>query len=287
MRVRKYKGFTPRVPNASSLYSLGWVRLERYVQIKKLLFIRSILAMGDDEIVKIVFIEKARRYFLEGPAEVIGGEWSIVRDLLNITSLFNLEDEVRNMIERDHMYEKNTWKKLVWDRAWSLEDTFWRIEVNLKKELKILSNVNPSPRYSTWWALSDNDHSCIYFCETMVRLNCHASLLKDDDIRLKGQARVAKLCSHCDLGSKENAKHLVLQCPRLQGERTEMFASIELVVEHFNNVVNRENEDIFNILLGRSLTTIPDESMKNVWKISGYFIHKMYKLIVQRNEGIG
>ena len=43
------------------------------------------------------------------------------------------------MIERDRMYEKNTWKKLVWDRAWSLEDTFWRLEVNLKKELGILS----------------------------------------------------------------------------------------------------------------------------------------------------
>ena len=127
----------------------------------------------------------------------------------------------------------------------------------------------------------------MYFCETMARLNCQASLLKDDDIRLKGQSRVAKLCSHCDLGSIEDAKHLVLHCPRLQGEQTEMFVSIELVVEHFNNVVNRENEDMFNILLGKSLTTIPDETMKNVWKISGYYIHRMYKLTVQRNEGIG
>ena len=66
-----------------------------------------------------------------------------------------------------------------------------------------------------------------------------------------------------------------------------MFASIELVVEHFNNVVNEENENIFNILLGKSLTTIPDETMKNVWKMSGYYIHKMYNLTVQRNEGIG
>ena len=64
--------------------------------------------MGDAEIVKIVFIERARRYFLEGPAKDVAGEWSIVQDLLNTASLFNLEDEVRNMIVRDHMYEKNT-----------------------------------------------------------------------------------------------------------------------------------------------------------------------------------
>ena len=48
--------------------------------------------MGDAEIVKIVFIESARRYFLERPAEDVAGEWSIVQDLLNITSIFNLED---------------------------------------------------------------------------------------------------------------------------------------------------------------------------------------------------
>ena len=33
---KRIQRFHPRVQNASSLYSLGWMRLERYIQIKKL-----------------------------------------------------------------------------------------------------------------------------------------------------------------------------------------------------------------------------------------------------------
>ena len=149
---KKIQRFYPRVPNASSLYSMGWMRLEWYVQIKKLLFIRSIMVMDNKEVARIIFVERARRYFLDRSEENVSSEWSIVRDLLTVAQLFDLENEVRNMVDRDNIYEKSVWKRLVWERAWSLEDTFWNIEVQLKRNLDILSEVNPSLRYSTRWS---------------------------------------------------------------------------------------------------------------------------------------
>ena len=40
------------------MYSLGWIRLERFVEFKHLLFIRSIMAMNDDALEKTIFNER-------------------------------------------------------------------------------------------------------------------------------------------------------------------------------------------------------------------------------------
>ena len=175
---KRIQRFHPRVPNTSSLYSSGWMRLERYIQIKKLMFVRSILIMKDEEVVKSIFAERAKSFFRNEDSDAMA-EWSVVHhDILSIANIFGFLAIIRNMVELGYYYEKSVWKKMVWEKAWSLEDTYWRIEINLKRNLDILSSVNASPRYLTWWAISDRDHSCMYFNETKARLVCHASLLK-------------------------------------------------------------------------------------------------------------
>ena len=47
----------------------------------------------------------------------------------------------------------------------------------------------------------------------MVKLICKGSNLKDDDIRLRGSTIFARMCSHCDLGIREDAVHVIMQCP--------------------------------------------------------------------------
>ena len=38
-----------RGPNTCAFYSLGWIRLERLIEVRKLLFTRSILNLGGEE----------------------------------------------------------------------------------------------------------------------------------------------------------------------------------------------------------------------------------------------
>ena len=45
------------VPNVCAFYTLGWMGLERLVEVKKLSFIRSILALDDDVGTKVAFLE--------------------------------------------------------------------------------------------------------------------------------------------------------------------------------------------------------------------------------------
>ena len=114
------------------MHSRGWIRLERFIQLKKLLSIRSIIAMGGEDVVKIMFMERFQAIKNSGGTDVDSFDDSIVFDLLGTASMFNLSEEVLDMVERGHIYDKVAWKKIVWAQAWSLEDTLWKIEYNLQ-----------------------------------------------------------------------------------------------------------------------------------------------------------
>ena len=94
---KKIQRFHPRIPNACCMHSRGWIRLERFIQIKKLLFIRSIIAMDGEDVVKIVFMERFRAIKNSGGTDVDSFDDSIVFDLLGTASPFNLSEEVLNM----------------------------------------------------------------------------------------------------------------------------------------------------------------------------------------------
>ena len=130
--------------------------------------------MEHDDVIRIVFIERYKTIKSQGHTDDLYAD-SIVADLIYRISMFNLSKEVDNMVERDQMYQKSVWKKMVWDRAWSLEEMVWRIEYRLQKSLDLVCSINPNPEYLTWWALSDKYPEYINICETMARLVCHAS----------------------------------------------------------------------------------------------------------------
>ena len=220
---KKIQRFHPRVPNACSRHSLGWISLGRLVQVRKLLFTRSILVMEHDDVIRIVFIERYKTIKSQGHTDDLYAD-SIVADLIYTISMFNLSEEVDNMVERDQMYQKSVWKKMVWDRAWSLEEMVWRIEYRLQKSLDLVCSINPNPEYLTWWAMSDKYPEYINICETMARLVCHASLLRMDDVRLKKLTMFARCCPLCELSAPDDVKHLVLQCPSSERKRGDMFS---------------------------------------------------------------
>ena len=182
---KRLQRFHPRSPNVCSFIGLGWMRLSRIVQVRKLLFIRSIMVLDDNNLSKKIFVERAAKVFENENEHPLSEEWSIVTDLLHTADIFNLTNEIKNMVLRGQFYPKSLWKTMVWERGWSLEDTFWRLEARLHKELDLILRVCPETWFLIWWNLSNKFPDMIMICETMAPILCHASLLKCDDIRLK------------------------------------------------------------------------------------------------------
>ena len=92
--------------------------------------------------------------------------------------------------------------------------------------LSLLSKLSEGPEYSIWWRLSDRNHMLMKDCEVMIKLILHASLLKDDDVRLKGSPIASRFCDLCDHAAMDDARHLIMQCPELPDQRTIMFREL-------------------------------------------------------------
>ena len=72
------------------------------------------------------------------------------------------------------------------------------------------------PFYLIWWILADMLPGISNNCEIMAKLVCNASLLKDQDYRLKGQSLNHKICNNCVLGLREDVNHIVMHCPHFK-----------------------------------------------------------------------
>ena len=209
--------------------------------------------MEEDAIQKIVLCERARFYFRR---EQIGNEnvyRSPVFDILNVCSLFGLTNEVRNMVERQHLYSKEVWRDMVWKRGWTLEDTYWKIEFQLHKNLDILKGVCKECRYLSWWKISDEHPELMRKCEILARIVCHATTLRGDDIRRKRQYGVDKMCNLYDMYEQEDAKHLVLNCPYYQIERNMMLHEISDIDDGSGHSLADANNNMLFSLLGGPL----------------------------------
>ena len=109
---KRTQRFHPKIPNICSFYGLGWMRLERIIQIRKIMFIRSIMVMDDEDLPKKIFCDRAKVYFLDPLSGSENACQSAVFDLLNVSSLFNMIDEVKNMVEGQHFYPKKVWRDM-------------------------------------------------------------------------------------------------------------------------------------------------------------------------------
>ena len=263
------------------------MRLERYIQVKKMLFIRAILALANDALSRVIFCERATDYFRNERGFGDVQQFSVVHDLLNIAYLFNMSEVVRNMVERDHMYSKDKWKNMVWTRAWDLEDVFWQVEFRTRGNLDLISRVSNNCKYLTWWYPSDKYPQTMSLCEVMAKFVCHASLLKADDVRFKNLNRSSRFCSHCDLSEEDNIGHLVLHCPHFQSQRNAMFEEIQAIRGNDESIFQNGRCDILGILLGKSVETISTVQMDEVWLTAARHITTMYNLSLRLRKGVG
>ena len=191
------------------------------------------------------------------------------------------------MVVRDHLYCKNIWNENVWARAWELGNVYWGVEFNLHRSLDLIYMVSQENRYLTWCFIADRFPMLISVSESLAKLVCHASLLKVDDVRLKGSSVAAKFCTLCDLGHEEDLRHLVLQCPAFEEERSGMFNEIRQLPNNLGANALDNNADTLGTLLGGDIEGYPIEQMEMVWLISSRYIDAMYRKNIRVKKGKG
>ena len=93
--------------------SLGWISLELFVYVKKLLFVRTLSVLGTDSVYKRVFCEsmvKFSRNRIQGRTNAFK---SPTFDILSIAEMLGLYEEYVAMLEGTRLIHKEQWKSTV------------------------------------------------------------------------------------------------------------------------------------------------------------------------------
>ena len=274
-----------RAPNICAFFGLGWIRLERLIEIKKLMFMRSVLILDVEDPSRAIFGRRLDDLLGDRVSSRGNMYDSVVFDLLKTADTFGMLDEVIGMVRHGHVWSKDIWRNRVWERARALDACFWRLEKRCYRNLDLLSRVCDQPGYLIWWEISNSNHYMMGCCEIIVKLLSHSSLLRVDDVRLKGRPFAASFCTFCDLAAIENARHFVMECPKWQQLRTELFREITDIEDGSGQAILDAQCDTLLVLLGKPVVGFSIEQMCRVWYISMVHISNMYKERIR--EGIG
>ena len=261
------------------------MRIQRFIEIKKLLFIHSILSRDEFDMVKVVFINRAKYFFDNIEICESNEHGSPVYDMLNIAINFGIIEIVKNMVYRGHLYSRADWRERIWKRAWELEEVYWCIEARCHKSLELINKICVNSQYLVWWQISDRSHYLLKECEIMAKLLCHASLLRTDDVRLKRLPVASRFCPLCDHSAMDDTFHMVMQCPFLQDSRTRIFHEIERICDACEHEQINVNNDIFLTLMGKPAANFSIELMIAIWECSARHIANMY--LCKLRTGIG
>ena len=281
---RRCQRFPKRSSNHSAYASLGWLSIDRYIQVKKMLFIRSITILDDDDICKRLLMSRTNDFTEDMCKHRRNENDSPIFDLLDTSIKLGLYKECLQMILNGYYYSKVKWRKMVWEMAWDKEDDDCITMFKQPHQDFLLYNVTSHPYYLIWWIISDLMPNMIRMCECMASLVCETSRVKSDDYRLKGKSFSYKVCIKCELGVKESIHHIVMQCPLYDEERRNMYGELESLNDDTINQILEEPQNIFHTLMGKQPDNTPFEAMVNFWLITGKFISGMYARAISGRE---
>ena len=282
---RRIQRFPQRSPSSSSFYGLGWVRMETY--IKKLIFLLTMIVMENTHRVKMVLKTRLGVYLNDREAGKLNTHNSPMFDLFNTCRRFGVLNEVSGMINgTTNVVPKFTWSKRVWDRAWALDEAYWRSTSMICSENDLLFRTVGKSQYLTWWYISDKWPHLIRMCEILSKIVCRTSRLKCDDFRLKNATHSQRLCEQCNMAAVETIGHLIMQCPSTNEIRICMYEEIRQTDPLYEERCRRNPGESLFWLLGKHIPGIEHDQMVDIWKIAGRYIQRMYKDTLEKRENV-
>ena len=279
---RRCRRLHPNSPNYSAYLPIGWMSLDRFIQGKKLMFLRTILVLDDDAICKRIFKERSLEFSRNIPKARINENDSPIFDILNTCIDTGLYETCMNMTHRDHYYTKDQWKTTVWDAVWRKEDEDCDTLYIQGRDIPLVLRILDRPFYLIWWIISDKFPNLMKMCEKMSAIVSDSSLLKANDVKLKNKSFWSKVSVRCNLSIIEDAKHVIMQCPFYENLRQDMYEEIELLNCESITTALRNAQDSLYFLLGKQPEGVSTENMINLCLISGNYITKIYDNVTVR-----
>ena len=229
---------------------------------------------------KAILLQRTNKFLGNRAQSKLNINDSPMFEILNVAERLGLLDLCLNMIQNGHVYSKPAWSKIVWEKAWQLEDEEFQICKTQLRQEKLLYQIIDKPYYLTWWVMSDVSRYYIEQYEIMARLVCDSSLLKAHNVRYKGTSFANRMCENCYLGCVESTNHIVMQCPFFENDKRNMLEEMEGVENPEISGILNDHGNLFLYLMGKHRDNVCFDSMYIFWSISAKHISAMYKTAI-------
>ena len=113
--------------------------------------------MNEDNRQKQVFMSRVRDYVIG--RNVLNGNphCSPIFEMLDTSVRFDLLHSTLEMdLGNAQIVQKKAWSNLVWDKAWRLDDAFWKSTSLAYENNDLLFKTVGNTHYLTWWHIADN-----------------------------------------------------------------------------------------------------------------------------------
>ena len=124
-------------------------------------------------------------------------------------------------------------------------------------------------------------------CETMSKIVCKASPLRTDDYRLKGLTHSHRTCIRCEMFEIENINHMLMQCPAVEVQITEMYCSLYSLDARIEPLMQSNPSLVLDWLLGGAINELDEQVMTNFWITAGSAIYHMHNEVIAFNKQYG
>ena len=185
------------------------------------------------------------------------------------------------MILNGCFYSKREWKEIVWRKVWPKEDDDCALMYKQPHQKYLLFEMTDKPYYLVWWIIADMLPRKTSMCEIMAALVCDTSILKNSDYRLKKKSFSHKICTRCDLGTIEDIRHLLMQCPFFSTEMRNLYESLGRMGSDVASRVANDAQNYFHIIMGKQPEYATFQSMVDIWLLTGECISKIYRCAVE------
>ena len=278
---RRCQRYPKRSPNYSAYTPLGWMSIDRYIQVKKLLFLRTILIAEENDICKRLLSTRTIDFANNLKAGRASENASPIFDLLNTSIQVDLYDTCMRMIVNGYYFSKQGWKEMVWKKVWFKEDDDCIIMYKQPHQNYLLFDITDTPYYLVWWIIADMFPRKTGMCEIMASLVCNTSLLKSSDYRIKKKSHSHKICTRCNLGIVEDIRHLLMQCPHFSQEMRYLYDFLNQARGDIAPRVANIPQNYFQIIMGKQPVYATFQDMVEIWLVTGECINKIYRCAIE------
>ena len=237
------QGLPANISKQPPLTLLGWLTLESYIDMNKILFLWNMLCLPHENIYRRITTFIISLLLSE---HVHKKRDSPISSMLKVVTAYKRDEILREHLLRGDFGDFYRWKRLIKKIVWDNEITKWKLSCMLYSELDVYRNCVCHMGMHSWWQLARHKPNLTNLVSGVL------AVLQGGQPRGMQCNFDSKACKLCDTAQRDNAQHVLFVCPGLDTVRFRAWDSVIrsmpdlLVVELRNSNIKTKWEIILS-----------------------------------------